>query len=85
MLKPPLPITKTFLTSTGFEAPFITPLSRYAFAFGAVCDWLLRFVELENSREYLLCLPAGVWLLAYRHRVEARVVKVLEALRGRAV
>jgi hypothetical protein len=78
-------MTKTFLTSTGFEAPFITPLSRYAFAFGAVCDWFLRFVEPEKSLEYLLCLPAGVWLLAYRHRVEARVVRVLEALRGRAV
>jgi hypothetical protein len=78
-------MTKTFLTSTGFEAPFITPLSRYAFAFGAICDWFLRFVELEKSREYLLCLPASVWLLAYRYRGEARVVKVLEALTGRAV
>jgi hypothetical protein len=59
MLKPPLPMTKTFLTLTGFAAPFMTPLSKYAFAFGAVCVWFRRNVELEKSRTYLACLPAG--------------------------
>jgi hypothetical protein len=59
MLKPPLPMTKTFLTLTGFAAPFMTPLSRYAFAFGAVCVWSRQTAELEKSRTYRAVLLAG--------------------------
>lgn len=39
MLRPPLPITKTFFTSTRSRAPAITPLLRYAWALGA--SWVL--------------------------------------------
>ena len=64
MLKPPLPMTKTFLTLTGFAAPFTTPLSRYALALGAVCVWSLRTLELEKSRMFLALLLAGICNLA---------------------
>src|SRR3569833_1110510 len=36
MARPPLPITRTFLTST-ITCGFMTPLSRYALGFGAGC------------------------------------------------
>lgn len=77
MLKPPLPMTKTFFTSTGFAAPLTTPLSKYAFALGAVWVWSLRIVEVENGRAYLAPLEGGAWLCVIKNREEARVVNVL--------
>jgi hypothetical protein len=75
-------MTKTFLTSTGFAAPFTTPLSRYAFALGALCDWALLIAELERSRTNPAFLLACAWLLAYRHLVDDRVVNVRAGVAG---
>jgi len=77
-------MTNTFLTLTGFAAPFTTPLSKYALALGAISDWfwLLRTVELEKDRMYLVCFPTGIWLLVRRYWDEVRVVKFLAGQAG---
>lgn len=57
MLKPPLPMTKTFLTSTRFLPCSTTPLSRYDSARGAACTAAYRAVVLVN---FLACCHVGV-------------------------
>jgi hypothetical protein len=50
MLRPPLPITRTFFTSTRFCAPAIAPLLRYACALGACCVWFHVVETFEKAR-----------------------------------
>ena len=57
MLKPPLPMTRTFLTSTRFLVPRITPLLMYAFALGASSPVI--FFEPEVLKDRHVC-----WVVA---------------------
>jgi hypothetical protein len=50
MLRPPLPMTRTFFTSTRFRAPAIAPLFRYACALGASCVWFHVAETFEKAR-----------------------------------
>lgn len=49
MLNPPLPITKTLVTSTRFLAPAMAPEARYACADGAACV-SRNFIDEEKVR-----------------------------------
>jgi hypothetical protein len=82
MLKPPEPMTNTFLTSTRFCAPAITPLLMYACALGAVWLWFHVAESFEKARScrYTAC---DSWLArSARTGAEARDVKVLAETEG---
>jgi len=78
MARPPLPMTRTFLTSTCARG-FTTPLSKYAFGFGAV--WVApapaqAAAAAEKSRFWVNRALWG-WHCAWRMPLWTAVVRVL--------